>query len=191
MKRFVLGAAALTLSVAANAQAYIGGSLGPSTLDIDCGFSCDDGDTGFKIYGGLPLRTSALPSLALEAGYIDFGKARDSVNLLLGSAYHELEVSAFTFAAALRAKFTPALSGVGRLGVAYVDAESAVGGAAGPFGVRGTDSSSELNLYFGLGLEYALNKQWKLTGSADFTSYDSGSESGDANLLSIGLQYDF
>lgn len=183
MKRFVLGAAALTLSVAAQAQAYIGASVGPSSVDIDCAASCDDGDTGFKIYGGLPLTNSVLPSLALEAGYIDFGKASDR----LGPLRHEIEVSAFTFAGAVRVKFTPALSGVGRLGVAYVDGKT----TGRVLGFGGSDSSSELNLYFGLGLEYALNKQWKVTGSADFTSYDTGTDSGDANLFSIGLQYGF
>ncbi len=190
-KRFILGGAALLLAAGAQAQVYIGGAIGPSKIDIDCNASCDDGDTGYKIYGGLPLANKVLPGLALELGYIDFGKVSDSTGVLGVRAYHDIEVSAFTFAGALRANFTPALAGVGRLGVAYVDGKTTVGGAAGPFGARSSESSSEIDFYFGLGLEFALTKQLKLTGAADFTSYDTGRESGDARLLSVGLQYSF
>jgi len=55
----------------------------------------------------------------------------------------------------------------------------------------GSSSKSEMNFYGGLGLEYTLNKQFKLVGSADFTSYDTGHDSGSARLLSIGAQYGF
>jgi len=178
MKRFVLGAAALALSASAfAADTYIGGALGPSSIDIDCNFSCEDGDMGVKIYGGIGMPIS--------------GKARDSVSGGGAGAYHDIEVSALTFGAALRAKFTPALTGVGRLGVAYVDGKSTVGASVFSFGASRSESSSEMNLHFGLGLEYALNKQFKLTGAADFTSYDTGNDSGDARLFSVGLQYGF
>lgn len=191
-KQMAMGALVLAASLTAQAaDTYVGGSLGPSSVDIDCYASCDDGDMGFKIYGGIATPISGLPSLSLEVGYIDFGKARDSARVGGVGTYHDIEVSALTFGGALRAKFTPALTGVGRLGVAYVDGKSTVGANVFSFGGARSESSSELNLHFGLGLEYALNKQFKLTGAADFTSYDTGSDSGDAQLFTIGLQYGF
>lgn len=191
MKHIFLGAAALILSTAVGAETYIGGAVGPSQIDIDCHASCDNGDVGFKLYGGMSLPNSVLPSLSLEVGYIDFGKAQDSAGAFGVGASHSIEVSALTFGGALRAKFAPALSGVGRLGLAYVDGRSTYSGTAWPFGWSSSESSSEMKLYFGLGLEYALNKQWKLTGSADFTNYETGHTSGSARLLSIGAQYGF
>jgi len=187
MKQLVIGAVALALSAAASAENYIGATIGSSNIDFDCGSpaNCDKSDTGFKLYGGFDLaRRASVNGLALEVGYIDFGKGTASV----GPARASVEVSALTFAAALRAQFTPALAGVGRLGLAYVEGKSS--GSVAGF-AAGSESSSELKVYAGLGLEYSLNKQFKLVGAADFTSYDTGRTSGSVNLISIGAQYGF
>jgi len=186
MKHIILGAAALILSAAAHAETYIGGAIGASS--IDCNVSgCDGGDTGFKLYGGYVLPGAPLPGLSLEVGYIDFGKAQANG---FGASY-SVEATAMTFSAALRAKFTPTLSGVGRLGMAYVEGKGTATVGFVPVYLVGSSSKSEMNFYGGLGLEYTLNKQFKLVGSADFTSYDTGHDSGSARLLSIGAQYGF
>jgi OOP family OmpA-OmpF porin len=185
MKRFVLGAAALALSLAANAETYIGGAIGSSEIDADCSLStsCENSDSGFKIYGGYVLPQSPLPGLALEVGYIDFGQS-SATRLLVTT---KVEASGLLFNAAMRLKFTPAFSGVGRLGLGYIE-----GSDNGRYGLGlNAASKSGFELYYGLGLEYALNKQFKLTGSADFTSFDTGNQTGDAHLLSVGLQYGF
>lgn len=182
MKQLVIGAVALAVSMAASAENYIGATIGPSHIDIDCGLGtqCDDSDTGFKLYGGFDVSHQAsLPGLALEVAYVDFGKANTSI---LSITTQSIEVSALTFGAAIHPKFTSALTGVARLGLAYVDAKS-----SGPF----ASSSSKLKLHGGLGLEYSLNRQFKLVGNADFTSYDTGRQNGSAHLLSIGAQYGF
>jgi hypothetical protein len=190
MKHIILGAAALILSAAAHAETYIGGAIGASS--IDCNVSgCDGGDTGFKLYGGYVLPGAPLPGLSLEVGYIDFGKATAAASIWPVNASYTVQASAMTFAAALRAKFTPALSGVGRLGLAYVEGKSTGSVGVLPISYVGSQSKSEMNFYGGLGLEYTLNKQFKLVGSADFTSYDTGRDSGSARLLSIGAQYGF
>ena len=186
MKHIFLGAAALILSTAVGAETYIGGALGFSEIEANCDFttSCDKSDTGFKIYGGYVLPRSPLPNLALEVGYTDFGQAHARTTSLVDRT---VSVTALTFGAAMRLKFTPELNGVGRLGLAYVEGKD---NGIGVFGL-GAKSNSDMNMYVGLGLEYALNKQWKLTGSADFTSYDTGNQSGSARLMSIGAQYGY
>jgi OOP family OmpA-OmpF porin len=184
MKRIVLAAAALALSAAAQAENYIGATIGPSEIEVNCDLttSCESGDTGFKIYGGFGIAGTSLPGLALEVSYVDFGKAKQSY----GPYSRTVEASALTVGAALHVKFTGALSGVGRLGLAYVNAK----GQGGPV-VSNSASSSELNPIFGLGLEYAINHQFKLVGNADFSSYDTGKESGSLRLISVGAQMGF
>ena len=138
-----------------------------------------------KFYGGFVLPNHVVPHLALEASYIDFGKARASTSVLSTTLYsRDVEVSALTFDAAFRLPFTPALTGVGRLGLAYVDAK-------GNGGLTRNSSASNLKLHAGLGLEYAINKQFKVLGSADFTSYDTGAETGSVHLIGVGAQYGF
>lgn len=187
MRKLLIGALALAMSSAVFAENYLGAAIGASNIETDCGSpaSCDSGDTGFKLYAGFDLaHRASINGLALELGYIDFGKASAS----FGAARGSVEVSAVTFAAALRAHFTPALAGVARLGLGYVDGKAS--GSVAGFST-GSESSSELKLYGGLGLEYTLNKQFKLVGSADFTTYDTGHNSGSASLVSIGAQYGF
>jgi OOP family OmpA-OmpF porin len=190
MKQLFLGAAALILSAAAGAETYIGAAIGPSNIEANCDLagSCDKDDTGYKIYGGFVLPQSPLAGLALEVGYIDFGKA--NATYALGLADRSTEVSAVAFNAALRVKFTPAFHGVGRLGLGYVEGKDSGVNVLGVVNA-GSESKSKLEPYFGLGLEYAINKQFKITGSADFTSYDTGNDTGSARLLSIGAQYSF
>ena len=190
MKQLFLGAAALILSAAAAAETYVGAAIGPSNIEANCDLtsSCDKGDTGFKIYGGYVLPQSPLAGLAVEGAYIDFGKA--NATYAFGLVSRSTEVSALTLNAALRLAFTPALHGVGRLGLAYVEGKDS---GVNVIGLVQADakSTSKIEPYFGLGLEYAINKQFKLTGAADFTSYDTGRDSGSARLLSIGAQYSF
>jgi len=166
---------------AAQAQWYAGGSLGAGQVDTDCCGS--GGGTGFKVYGGYELANRHVPNLSVEAAYIDFGEASRSGPLSKAS----LGATALTGAAVFRMKFNPAFTGVGRLGLAHVEAT-----ASGSVLIVGTSKSdSSFQPYFGLGLEYRLSPKWKLTGSMDFTSYDLGNESGSVRLIGAGAQYEF
>lgn len=182
MNKIALAAGLLALATSASAQlankAYIGGAFGMSNVAVDCGFpySCDNDDTGYKLYAGYKVH----PQIAIEGGYIDFGKSTINV----GSAgVGSIAVDGFLLNAAGRLPFTRELTGVGRLGLAFVDTK-----ASGPAGSR-TDGST--NAYFGLGLEYSFNKNLRGTASADFTTAEVAGDDGNVRLLSIGLQYDF
>ncbi len=187
----VLLCAALTAPAhAAGNDAYAGIALGPSELDIDCrgSTSCDTGDTGFKLYVGFELPHAPLPRLAFEAAYIDFGTATANYTSL---AQHKVEASAVAFDLAIRGNIVPSLTAVGRLGLAYVNAKGTNSGGIPLIYVTSSSSNSSLEPHLGLGLELALNKQFKVTGGLDFTSYDTGNESGSARLLSLGVQMGF
>lgn len=183
MNKIALAASLLALATSASAQltnkAYIGGAFGPSNVAVDCGAlgSCDNNDTGYKLYAGFKVH----PQIAIEGGYIDFGKS--NINLISYGA-GSIAVDGFLLNAAGRLPFTRELTGVGRLGLAFVDTKS----TGYPYGNR-TDGST--NAYFGLGLEYSFNKNLRGTASADFTTGEVAGEEGAVRLLSIGLQYDF
>jgi opacity protein-like surface antigen len=162
---------------------YVGGSLGPSTVDPGCS-SCDTGDTGYKVYGGMALRRTSLGDLAVELGYIDFGHS--TAGGLLGSE-SKVDASALTAAAALRYHFTPRFGVVGRLGLGYVKGKETL---SAPL-IGNSSSDSTLQPYLGAGVEYAINKQFAVTGAFDYTQFDTSKSDGDAYLLSVGLQYGF
>ena len=183
MNKITLAAALLALATSASAQlnnkAYIGGAFGLSNVDVDCAgvASCDNNDKGFKLYAGYKLH----PQIAIEGGYIDFGKS----NISVGSrGVGSIAVDGFLLNAAGRLPFTRELTGVGRLGLAFVDTKA----SGWPYGNR-TDGST--NAYFGLGLEYSFSKNLRGTASADFTSGEVAGDDGSVRLLSIGVQYDF
>lgn len=174
MKKIALAALLAASFGGASAQVYVGGGFGPSHVNIDCPAilgNCDTSDTGYKVYGGYKLN----PAVALEVAYVDFGKAK-----FTGGSF---ATDGFLINAAFRHNFTRELNGVARLGVATLDTK-----LSGPF-VSQTDSSTKL--YFGLGVEYALQKNFKITAGADFTNAEFQGDSGAVRLLSIGAQYDF
>lgn len=184
--RIALCLLVLSLSTAASAAGsdfYIGGGFGPSSVDPGCN-SCDTDDTGYKIYGGMALHHTPYLDLAVELGYIDFGHS--TAGGLLGSE-SKVDASALTGAAALRYHFTPRFGVVGRLGLGYVKGKESL---STPIGGN-SNSDSSLQPYLGFGVEYALNKQFSVTGAFDYTQFDTGESDGDAYLLSVGLQYGF
>lgn len=183
MKKFVVGGALLSMMSLACAQAYVGGAVGYAQLEVDCGTlpQCDKSGTGAKIYGGYKIN----PAIAIEAGFIDYGKAKAS------STYYqsELKVSAFHVAAALRGELGRRFALVGRLGLAVVDSKLSY---YRPF-ARSGDSNSESNVkpYLGLGAEFLVTGGLKVTAGADFTQGELDGNSGAVRLFSLGLQYDF
>jgi OOP family OmpA-OmpF porin len=180
MKAWCVGVSLLAAMGSACAQWYAGGSLGSGDVDAAC---CSSSGTGLKFYGGFELGHKAMPNLAIEAGYIDFGEASGSG--LLSSA--SVGATALTVAGAIRLKFTPMLSGVGRLGFANVEGTA----SASVPGLGVSRSESNVKLYYGLGLEYSFSPQWKATGSLDFSEYEIGNQTGNVSLMGVGVQYAF
>lgn len=177
MKKIALAALLAVSFGGASAQVYVGGGFGPSHVNIDCPAilgNCDTSDTGYKVYGGYKLN----PAVALEVAYVDFGKAK-----FTGGSFAS---DGFLINAAFRHNFTRELNGVARLGLATLDTK-----LSGPRVIGGSQTDSSTKLYFGLGAEYALQKNFKVTAGADFTNAEFQGDSGAVRLLSIGAQYDF
>jgi OOP family OmpA-OmpF porin len=164
LKKFFAAAALLALSGMASAQGYAGALIGMSKFDVDCSpFTCDKSDTAFKVYGGYNLSKQT----AIEVGFTKFGAVSISGRNLV-------DASALSVVGAFRMPITPSLNGVARLGLGFVNVDS-----------NYTESESAVNLYAGLGLEYAITKTLKVVGAAELA------DNGDVFLFGAGLQADF
>jgi len=120
--------------------------------------------------------------VGVEAGYINFGKAKAAD----GSLSVSLKSSALFVAVAGRADLNPNFALSGRLGLANVKAKGEVSGY-----LVGSDTESSTKAYVGVAAEYAFTKNFKGVASADFTQTEFGGDSGAVRLFSIGVQYDF
>ncbi|MBI2734470.1 MAG: outer membrane beta-barrel protein [Aquabacterium sp.] len=179
-KKTMLAVIMATAGSGAMAQLYVGGGLGYAVVSDYCkgaSGSCDDNSMGLKLYGGFQLN----PSAAVEVAYLDFGQAKYDVSWM----HSNLEASAVTVNLAVRAPLSRELGAVGRVGLARVTVDE-------HFNWRSDRSKSTSQLYLGLGLEYALQKNLKATFSYDLTrGEDAGGGGGNLHLFSAGLQYAF
>lgn len=183
LRRGLLLASALGLALittpafAKDTGAYAGGSIGLTTVDI-CGelaavgaTTCDDEDTGFKLFGGYKFNRN----LTVEGGFVDFGEISAS------NATSSVTVSSDAlFAAAVGIlPVSSNFSVFGKLGFFMWDL--AATGTAGTFSDDGTD------FLIGLGLGFDITE--RLTIRAEWEDYDGGGDG--VTFLSAGLQYNF
>jgi len=185
MKKIVLALAALAALASGSAhaqQAYVGGAIGQSHIDLNCSGvpNCSSHDTGYKVFGGYKFT----PNLAGEVTYFDWGKISGSS----GAASAEVRGTGVGLGVAFMGDFTPQWSGVARLGIASNKAK-----AEGKFNgnVVVSDSETKTTAYAGFGVSYALGKQLKLDGAIDFSNLELQGDKGNVRLLSVGLTYAF
>lgn len=178
-KKTMLAGVMATVATGAMAQLYMGAGLGYAVVSDYCknSTSCEDNSLGLKLYGGAHLNSS----VAVEVGYLDFGKATYDYF----AEHDDLEASAVIVNAAFRAPLSRELGAVARVGLASVTVDE-------HFNWRSDRSKTSSQLYLGLGLEYALQKNLKATFSYDLTrGEDAGGGGGNLHLFSAGLQYGF
>lgn len=142
----------------------------------------------------LQLGYKVNPNFAVEAGYIDFGKARYSASYTGGTAEGTVKAGGIDVAALGILPLTDNLSVFGKAGLvaAHVKSElSATGTAAA---ASGSATANVISPLFGVGLDY------KLSDAVDLrTEYDHASNLGKsgktgkmtADMLSVGLAYHF
>jgi OOP family OmpA-OmpF porin len=163
---------------------YLGATVGVSNFQMDCdGYrTCDQDDTGVKVYGGYRFWRG----LAVEVGYIDFGKASVQSYYVYGPL--SIEAHATTVAASYQLDFTQNFAGIGRAGVANVTAKETW--------QTQTASSTKFQPYLGLGLSYAFTPHLRGVVSIDLShgevDFNDGSkDEGNLSLFSVGLQANF
>lgn len=177
LKKALVGLMAVFAVSASQAEPYVVASLGSSKFDVDCAgtTSCDTRSTGLKLLGGYKFT----PNFAIEGGYLDFGKAKFTLNgvpvtlkaagLGVGAAYHQ--------------DLNPDWNLAARLGVASINAEASAPG-------NSADNSST-QLYGGLGIGYRISPKVSLDASYDFSRLEIFGEKGNVSMFGIGVTASF
>ncbi len=163
----MLGAAAMTLSAGAMAQAdtgwYAGASFGQSDLDIDK-------DTAWKIFGGYQLNRN----LSVELGYTNLGEVSEGVGPFRVSA----EATAWEVIGVYKFPVANQLSLYGLAGIAMAEVDFTT-----PLG-SGSDDSTELTFGFGAQYDFSRNvglrAQWQRYGADE-----------DIDVISLGVAVKF
>jgi len=146
---FVL-AISTSMAQAADQGGYFGIGLGQSMVKDACsGFTtCDDKDTGIKLFGGYQFN----PNGAVEIGYVDLGKlkATDSGGLMLESKAHGFDLD---FVGTL--PLDDQIAVLARVGLFFWKVDLSGAAAAG----SANRSGSGNDLTYGLGVKYDVSKK--------------------------------
>jgi len=188
-----LGIAAAATALPAAAQQtqhfYAGLSLGQSKFGDECnqlsGFSCDDKDTAFRIFGGYQFH----PNIGVELGYADLGKAKFSTSGSGGSVSGEEKFTAWDLVAVGSYPIGTGFSVFGKLGLYYGKAEASATAAIGAFGASASASDTGTDFTYGLGAGFDFNKN--IGARIEWQRYNGFSDASNLDVLSVGVLYRF
>lgn len=154
----------------------VGGSLGTTQVrESFSGVRWEPSGTSYGIYGGYQFNDY----FALQAGYLDLGSFDDSIVINGTSINIAGDVDGFTVAAVARVPFGKRFDAHAKLGWYSYDATIRIDGVG--------DSTSESDVFFGIGLGLGLTE--KVSLNLDAQRYKLSAVH--ANVLSLGLQVNF
>ncbi|MBC2730805.1 outer membrane beta-barrel protein [Thiobacillus sp.] len=198
--------ALLALSTTAFADGFYGvGEITRSNLSLDrnhfdgallangaTGLSSSDSgnSTKWRLQGGYRFN----PNLAVEAGYIDFGKAKYTASYSGGSAQGSLKAGGVDVAALLSLPLSDSFSVFGKAGVVAAKVDSRLSASGAAVAASGDASTHVVRPLLGVGALYKLSDHVDLRADYDHVSglgkSDKTGKMG-ANLFSLGLAYNF
>lgn len=157
----------------------VGVGIGESKLDDFCegagGISCDDTDTGTKIFVGYDLNEN----FRVEGFRVDFGEVEASN----GGLFVEAEADGFGVAAMPMLPASEHVDLFGKIGLLRWDAKS----RTNAFGPTETFSDDGTDPFFGFGIRGQLGEQFAIRG--EWEQYDLDGD--DVRLLSVGVELRF
>lgn len=154
------------------AGAAIGNAQVRETFDLA---TFEPSSTSYRIYGGYQFNDY----FGLQAGYLKFESFDESIYFVGGSTRLSVDVDGFTAAAIARVPFAQRFDVHAKIGAFFHDAHSLIDGVP--------DSTSETDVFFGIGLGFELSD--KLSLSLDAERYDLSAVH--TNVYSVGLQVRF
>lgn len=191
----VLGLAAAALALPASAQrvdasnAYLGVSLGQAKYGDVCsglsGFTCDDKDTAFRIFGGYQFT----PNLAVELGYADLGSAAFRGTSGGVAITGNEEFTAFDLVGVASWPIGTAFYVYGKLGLYHGEVTATAVGTLGGVSSRGSASDSGTDFTFGLGAGFDVSRNVGLR--LEWQRYNGFSDADNLDVFSLGLLYRF
>lgn len=202
-----LGACMITISPWAAADTfgwYAGANIGQSRAKIadgsianslsNQGFSSssinnDSEGTGFKLFGGYQFNRY----FALESGYFNLGDfGYTAATVPAGTSNGSIKLQGINMDATGILPITRRFSAFGRVGVTYVDARDVFSGSGADYAPQSSTHKHEVNYKYGIGLQYALTHALAMRVEAErYRVKDAIGNSGDVDLISVGLVYHF
>lgn len=153
--------------------------------------SSDSGSTNkWRLQGGYRFN----PYVAVEAGYIDFGKTKYSASYSGGSAQGSLKAGGVDVVGLLSLPVNDSFSVFGKAGVVAAKVESSLTAGAPASLASGSDSEHVTRPLLGVGALYKLTDNIDLRADYDHVSgLGKTDKTGkmDANLFSLGVAYNF
>jgi OOP family OmpA-OmpF porin len=183
------GVGEVTYSSASLDSSYFDNALATSGAT---GLSSSDsgGSYQWRLQGGYRFN----PYLALEVGYIDFGKADYQAAYSGGSAQGSLKAGGVDMAALLLLPLNDSFSVFGKLGVVDATVKANLQAGAPAASATGDTSVNSVRPLLGLGATYKLTDNVDLRADYDYVSaLGSSSKTGtmDINMFSMGAVYNF
>jgi len=130
-------------------------------------------------------------TLAVEGGYIDFGKAKYSANYAGGSAQGSLKAGGVDIAGVASLPLNEQFALLGKLGVVVAQVKSSLStDTLGSFGSKKT----VLSPLIGVGAVYKLNAAWDVRADLDYVSGLGKTDTTgkmSTTMLSLGAVYHF
>ena len=156
------------------------------------GLSSSDSGSGeqWRLQGGYRFN----PYLAVEAGYIDFGKAKYQASYTGGSAQGSLKAGGLDMAVLGSLPVNDSFSVFGKVGVVDAKVESSLTASAPATLASGSDSVYSIKPLLGVGAIYKLSQNVDLRGDYDYVGgLGKSSTTGqmDASMFSVGVAYNF
>jgi OOP family OmpA-OmpF porin len=156
------------------------------------GLSSSDSGGSFqwRLQGGYRFS----PNLALEAGYIDFGKVDYQANYSGGSAQGSLKAGGVDLAALALLPLNDSFTIFGKLGVVDATVKSNLQAGAPADSASGNTSVNSVRPLLGLGATYKLTDNVDLRADYDYVNgLGSSSKTGKmtVNMFSLGAVYNF
>ena len=158
----------------------LGGGLNTTSI------TDDNRDTGYKLFGGYKFNRN----FALEGGYFDLGKFKFSATTApAGTLNGEIKLRGLNLDAVGILPITPKFSAFGRIGLQYARSEDSFSGTSA---ANSSASKSAANYKAGVGVQYDFTPSLGMRGEWErYRIDDAVGNSGDIDLLSVGLVYLF
>lgn len=168
---------------------YAGLSVGQAKYSDVCGqlpgFSCDDKDTAFRIFGGYQFH----PNIGVELGYADLGKAKFSTTAGGISTGGKESFTAWDLVAVGSYPIGTGFSLFGKFGLYYGKAEATATASIPGFSASANASDTGTDLTFGLGAGYDFNRNFG--ARLEWQRYNGFSDAGGLDVISLGVLYRF
>jgi len=153
--------------------------------------SSDSGSSNqWRLQGGYRFN----PNLAVEAGYIDFGKADYTATYTGGSAQGTLKAGGVDVAALVSLPLNDSFSVFGKVGAVAAKVESSLSAGAPATQASGDASDNVVRPLLGVGALYKLTQNVDLRADYDYVSgLGQSDKTGkmDVSMISLGMAYNF